>query len=146
MMQKKRLKPQHRLFADKYIELGSIEQAAIQAGYKQSYAKARAYKLLDNVGIKEYIDQKMQEISGPTIASAEEVMAFLTSSMRGEVKDQFGLDPTLSDRLDAAKQLQKRYGLDKVAVVGGKDDDNPIKTESAVQIYLPDNGRDDVDT
>ena len=40
--------------------------------------------------------------------------------MRGEVKDQFGLDPALSDRIRAAELLGKRYRLfaDKVSVEG----------------------------
>ena len=29
--------------------------------------------------------------------------------MRGEVKDQFDFDPALSDRIDAGKELMKRY-------------------------------------
>ena len=28
--------------------------------------------------------------------------------MRGEVKDQFGLDPSLSDRINAAKEIARR--------------------------------------
>lgn len=102
---------QQLVFADKYIELGSIEKAALAAGYKASYAKAGAYKLLDIVGVKQYIDKKMAEISKPTIAKAEEVLEFLTSIMRGEVPDQFGLDAPLSERRNAAVDLGKRYAL-----------------------------------
>lgn len=36
-------------------------------------------------------------------------MQFFTSVMRGEVKDQFDFDPSLSDRLSAGKELIKRY-------------------------------------
>ena len=49
------------------------------------------------------------------VAKGDEVLRFFSSVMRGEVKDQFGLDSQLSDRIDAAKQLQKRYGLDSRA-------------------------------
>ena len=87
----------------------------------------------------------MGRTSDDSIAQPTEVMEFFTRVMRGQVKDQFDLDPTLSDRLDAAKQLQKRYGLDKVAVVGGEDSDKPVQVEHAIKIYLPDNGRGDVD-
>ena len=37
----------------------------------------------------------------------DEVLRFLTSTMRGEVKDQFDLDPSLADRLKAAEDLMK---------------------------------------
>ena len=35
-------------------------------------------------------------------------MRFLTSVMRGEVKDQFDLDAPLSERTNAAKEILKR--------------------------------------
>ena len=42
-------------------------------------------------------------------ATADEVMRFYSSVMRGEVKDQFGLEAQLSDRLAAGKELMKRF-------------------------------------
>ena len=45
-----------RRFADYFIETGNIYQSAIKAGYSKNYAKAQAHKLLENVGIKNYID------------------------------------------------------------------------------------------
>lgn len=129
-------------FVDFVIEEPNKTQAAIKAGY----SKKSAYRIgCDNMKkphiLKAY-NARLKEIEDARIAKAKEVMEFLTSVMRGEVKDQFNLDPTLSDRLDAAKQLQKRYGLDKVAVIGGEDGDNPIQTTPAITVYLPDNGRD----
>lgn len=35
-------------------------------------------------------------------------MEFFTKVMRGEVKDAFGLDASLADRKDAAKEIAKR--------------------------------------
>lgn len=35
-------------------------------------------------------------------------MEFFTNVMRGEIKDAFGLDPSLADRKDAAKEIAKR--------------------------------------
>ncbi|KAH3689024.1 hypothetical protein DPMN_192279 [Dreissena polymorpha] len=53
--------------------------------------------------------QKEEKEHNNAIADITEVMSFFTSAMRGEVKDQFDLDPALCDRLDAGKQLAKRY-------------------------------------
>ena len=39
--------------------------------------------------------------------------------MRGEVKDQFGLDAQLKDRLAAAKELQRILDVAKPAEQGG---------------------------
>ena len=111
---------QQMIFADKYIQLGNIEEAAREAGYSITYARASAYKLLENIGIANYIKQRMDEIQKPTIASAEEVLEHLTGVMRGEIKDQFGLDASLADRNRAAELLGKRYALytDKKEVTG----------------------------
>jgi len=42
------------------------------------------------------------------ISTAEEVMEFFTKVMRGQVKDQFGLDAPLSERTKAAQEIAKR--------------------------------------
>lgn len=36
-------------------------------------------------------------------------MQFFTDVMRGEVKDAFGLDASLSDRITAGKEIMKRH-------------------------------------
>ena len=102
---------QQIIFADKYVELGNTEQAALAAGYKPSYARARSYKLLETVGISKYIERRMEELQKPTIANADEVLRYYTRVMRGEEKDAFGLDVSISDRNKAAEALGKRYGL-----------------------------------
>jgi phage terminase small subunit len=109
-----------RMFADKYIELGSAEKAALAVGYSKTYARARSYKLLEDVGISLYIENKMNDISKPTIAKAEEVLEYLTRVMRGEEKDQFDLDAPLCERTRCAEDLGKRYKLftDKLEISG----------------------------
>ena len=53
-------------------------------------------------------------------------MEFLTKVVRGEVTDQFGLDPSLKDRLSALKEL-KAIQID--AVNKNKEQDNTLKIE-----------------
>ena len=59
-------------------------QSAINAGYSANYAKAQSHKLLENVGIKAYLDDRLKEISDKSIADQTEVMQYLTRLMRGE--------------------------------------------------------------
>ena len=110
-------------FADIYIETGNATQSYIDAGYKattREVAEANARKLLGNYSVKIYIDNKMSEMQKNTIASQEEVLEYLTKVMRGEEKDQFGLDASLQDRTKCAELLGKRYGTFKEKVdVGG---------------------------
>ena len=55
-----------------------------------------------------YIEKRLKTIEESRIASGDEVMKFFTSVMRGEIKDAFGLDPPLQERMNAAKELAKR--------------------------------------
>ena len=107
----KKLSKRHKEFAVQYVKEGSVEKAAIAAGYSDNYAKTGAYKLLENVSIRKYIDELMETMQKPTIAKAEEVLEYFTRVMRGEEKDAFGLDASLTDRNKAAENLGKRYGL-----------------------------------
>ena len=43
-----------------------------------------------------------------SIADATEILQYFTAVMRGEEKDQFGLDAPLGERTKAAQELAKR--------------------------------------
>lgn len=115
-MYNKKLTPKQKAFADYYIELGNAEQAAIKAGYSKKYARGNAHKLVANSCIKQYTEERLKQIEDERIADGKEVLRYLTKVMRGEEKDQFGLDASLQDRTKAAELLGKRYRLfvDKV--------------------------------
>lgn len=57
------LNPKQRAFADEYIITGNAIQSAIKAGYSEKYAKAQSYKLLENVGISDYIANKTKPVT-----------------------------------------------------------------------------------
>ena len=131
-----KLTAKQQKFCDAYIETGNKYQAAINAGYSEAYAKARSHEMLENVGMKMYIDAKMEEISSAKIATGEEVMQLLTSVMRGETEEEVVVIENIGDyqseartvkkqvsakeRIKAAELLGKRYQLftDKVSVEG----------------------------
>lgn len=139
-----------RKFCDEYL----IDLNATRA-YKLAYpnvksesaATSGASRLLRNVKVKTYIDEQLEKISSEKIATAEEVMQYLTSVLRGESQSEIvvveGVGDGCSDarrmkkapdekeKLKAAELLGKRYGLftDKVevngvarVVINGEDD------------------------
>lgn len=116
----KKLTARQKAFADYYIELGNATEAARRAGYKGNNLNRIASENLSKLGIKQYIDKRMTQIESNRIAKGEEVLQYLTKVMRGEEKDQFGLDATIQDRTKAAELLGKRYKLftEKVEVEG----------------------------
>ena len=103
------LTPKQKAFADYYIECGNSTEAARKAGYSEKTSRSIGAENLTKPDISAYIAERMQAQNEARVASADEVLAFFSSVMRGEVKDQFGLDAALSDRLNAGKELMKRH-------------------------------------
>ena len=71
-------------FADEYIISGNAYQSAIKAGYSENYAKGNINKLLENVGVKSYIQERLKEIDDKKIADQKEVLERLTRFGRRE--------------------------------------------------------------
>ena len=113
----------------------------------ESAATSGASRLLRNVKVKTYIDEQLEKISSEKIATAEEVMEYLTTVLRGESQSEIVVvegvgdgcsvartmqkKPDEKEKLKAAELLGKRYGLftdklevDGVArvVINGEDD------------------------
>ena len=103
------LTPKQKAFAEAYIETGNASEAMRRAGYSEKNVNATGAQNLAKPSISAYIKSRMAELDAQRVASADEVMRFFSSVMRGEVKDQFGLDASLQDRLNAGKELMKRY-------------------------------------
>ncbi|WP_252237498.1 PBSX family phage terminase large subunit [Clostridium sp. ZBS17] len=106
---KKKLSEKQKAFADYYIKTGNATEAARRAGYKGNNLNRVASENLSKLGIKQYIDERIKKIEDKRIADGKEVLQYLTKVMRGEEKDQFGLEATLQDRTKAAELLAKRY-------------------------------------
>ena len=122
-----KLKPKELKFAEEWLKTTNATQSAIKAGYSARTAYSAGNRLLKKVDVKQYIDERLAEMKESSIADTNEVMQFLSSTMRGDIPDQFGLDPALNDRLKAAELLGKRYKLftDKQEISGA--DGEPIK-------------------
>lgn len=104
-----KLTPKQKAFADYYIECGNATEAARKAGYQSKSLGEDAAKTLKSPKVSAYIAERLGAQDKKRVADADEVMEFYTAVMRGEVKDQFGLDTALSDRLKAGAELMKRY-------------------------------------
>ena len=110
------LTEKERIFADEYIKTTNATQSAIKAGYAENSASVTGSKMLRKPKVRQYIDAVMNERSKNTIATADEVLEYLTRVMCGEEKDAFGLDVSVADKTKAAELLGKRHMLftDKV--------------------------------
>ena len=125
----KSLTVKQRRFVDAYIETGNAAEAARRAGYKSRNADVMGRENLRKPTVRKVLEARLKELEDKRIAKAKEVMEFLTSSMRGEIKEEVvvveGTGDGCSkaktierqigtnDRIKAAVQLAKRYGLDR---------------------------------
>ena len=110
-----------------YIESGDPGEAVRQAKFNTTSPVAYARKLLAKPKIQKELNAQLSLLKNDAIASAQEIMVFYTHAMRGEIKDQFGLDPTLADRMKAADALAKRQ-IDMQAIADkAKDNELTIK-------------------
>lgn len=123
-------------FADEYLIDLNATQAAIRAGYSKKTAYSQGERLLKKVEVEKYIQERMKQLASEKVATAEEVIQYLTSVLRGEAKGEeivvegcgdgyseaktMMKAPSEKDKLKAAELLGKRYGLfkDKVEVSG----------------------------
>ena len=122
-------------FCDEYlIDLNATR--AYKVVYKNvkndEVAKSAASRLLTNVNVKKYIDDRMEELHNEKTADAQEVIEYLTSVLRGEsIAQEIVVEgtgdgrskartmekaPSEKEKLKAAELLGKRYALftDKV--------------------------------
>lgn len=130
-----KLTEKQKAFCDYYIESLNATES-----YKRAYpnikndntAKAAASRLLTNVNLKNYIDDKLKELQSNRIAKAEEVLGYLTKVIRNEEEEEVVVtvnvgdfqtevrkvkkEISAKDKIKAAELLGKRYRLftDKV--------------------------------
>ena len=126
------LNDMQKRFVDEYLVDLNATQAAKRAGYKEKSAYSQGQRLLKHDEIKSLISEKMAKREEDTIASADEVMRYLTAVIRGQsrshvlARDAMGADhivekpPDEKERLKAAELMGKRHQLftDKVKVDG----------------------------
>ena len=108
---KKHLNQRQIRFVQNYMKTNNITHSAIDAGYSPKTASVQGSRLLTNVKVSAYIQAITERLESDKIADIQEVMEYLTSVMRGEKKDQFDLDPALSERTKAASELAKRLDV-----------------------------------
>ena len=83
-----KLTEKQRRFVDYYVEMGNKTEAAKKAGYSEKTAASIGDENLRKPAIKAAIDTRLKELEDKRIAKADEVLQFLTSTLRGDVKEE----------------------------------------------------------
>lgn len=110
---KKQLSDKDIIFCEEYIKTmnASKSYSLIHPTCKYSTSRTEGAKLLAKPHIQEYLQERFSNIKNKKIADANEVLEFLTNTLRGEVKDQLGFETAVKDRIKAGELLGKRYSL-----------------------------------
>lgn len=117
-------------FADEYLKDLDAKRAYLTAYpnvTKDKTAWSAGNRLLKNVEVKAYIDSNLREVHSSAIASAEEILAYLTSVVRGKSESQIVViegqgegisearhvmkNPDEKERLKAAELMSKYHNL-----------------------------------
>lgn len=103
------LTQKQKAFADEFLKCGNATEAAKRAGYSEQSARQMGTENLSKPSISSYIQERQKQIDDERIADIAEIQRFYSSVLRGEVKDQFGLDASLETRIAAGRELMKRF-------------------------------------
>lgn len=124
------LTPKQRIFCNEYLVDMNTTRAyrkAYASCKKDETAASNGNRLLKNEKVKSYIEEQLKKIEDKSIADATEVMKYLSSVMRGEIREEVvmtrGVGEGVSviervkkevspkDRNKAAELLGKRYAM-----------------------------------
>jgi len=129
--------PKQQKFADYYIKTGNATESAIHAGYSKKTAFTIGNENLNKPYIKEYIAKELDKLHKETIASAEQVLEFLTKGVNQELEEEVVVTEMVAgtseariikkkisckDAVKCAELLGKRYRLfaDKIDITVDK--------------------------
>ena len=97
-----------KTFCSEYIKSANGMQSAIIAGYSKKTACSTANRLLSQSNVQNEIARLNALRASSNVMSGQQVMEMFTKIANGEIKDQFGLDASLNDRIKALQELAKR--------------------------------------
>ena len=115
-----KLTQKQKKFADEYIISGNATESARKAGYSESTAGAIGHENLTKPKIREYIDKRLEEHEDEQIAKQDEILKFLSSVMRGELREEqlssgtgyaVEMSTSIKDRIKASELLGKRHAM-----------------------------------
>lgn len=102
----RKLTAKQRKFANEFIKTNNAYQSAINAGYSKNYASVGTKKLLENVRIQNYIQQKTGNVEKHESDEADEVLRNIY-------------------RISSGKEIERHYvQIDNLAKEAAGDDDS----------------------
>ena len=111
--------PKQKAFCEFYIASLNATEAAIKAGYSKKTARKIGHENLTKLDIQKYINERLTSAQNQRVATAQEVLEYLTSVVRSPKE-------ATKDRIKAATLLGERYSV--FSSESDKGADTPIIT------------------
>lgn len=144
-----KLNARQKAFCEFYVVCGNATEAAKKAGYSEKTAYSMGNENLRKPELKTYIDDLMSKMEEKRMASAEEVLKFLTASMRGELEEEVIVVEGEGDGCSSARKMKKQISAKeriKAAELLGKRHllfSDKVKVEGALPVMIV--GEDELD-
>lgn len=114
-----KLSAKYEIFCRAYVIDPNATNAAVKAGYSVKTARQQGSRLLSDVNILDRIKELTEKMENKELATAEEVLLFLTHTMRGTLTtskytmmgERYEAEPNMAERLKAGELLGKRHVL-----------------------------------
>ena len=143
------LNARQKAFCEYYVACGNATEAAKKAGYSEKTAYSMGNENLRKPELKNYINELMAKMEEKRMASAEEVLKFLTASMRGEVEEEVVVVEGEGDGCSSARKMKKQISAKeriKAAELLGKRHllfSDKVKVEGSIPVMIV--GEDELD-
>lgn len=109
-----------KLFCNYFMDYGNATYSAKKAGYSARSARQIGARLIATGYIQNYIHNLYNRVSSNEILNAKDILKFLSNVVKGNVTEDIveatpdGVytgkkHPSISDRIDASKEIMKRY-------------------------------------
>ena len=144
-----KLNARQKAFCEYYVACGNATEAAKKAGYSEKTAYSMGNENLRKPELKNYINELMAKMEEKRMASAEEVLKFLTASMRGEVEEEVVVVEGEGDGCSSARKMKKQISAKeriKAAELLGKRHllfSDKVKVEGSILVMIV--GEDELD-
>lgn len=96
-----------RRFALEYMKDANATQAAIRSGYSKKSAVSQGNRLLGDADVQRLIKIERERHQSEAIATADEIMQYLTSVVRGESESEVVMVEMIGDGMSEARKVRK---------------------------------------
>ncbi len=123
------LTDRQRLFCYYYMQSFNAYQAAIKAGYSESYSRVKVYELLEKVSVKDFLKRLKEQQRTEFMLSQEKVLNRHLQIAFSDITEYINPDGTLKHDIDGTLIKKMTIKTSKVELDSGYKENNTVSLE-----------------